>query len=62
MTSAACPSVRTWTSSPARCRDYFTVQGWVDFNNGEHGVTIATPENPMVQLGDFHFAHNQSEM
>ncbi len=44
------------------CRDYFTVQGWVDFNNGHHGVTIATPENPMVQLGDFHFAHNQAEV
>ena len=47
---------------PGSCRDYFTVQGWVDFNNGEHGMTIATPENPMVQLGDFHFAHNQSEI
>lgn len=44
------------------CRDYFTVQGWVDFNNGERGVTIATPENPMVQLGDFHFAHNQQDI
>jgi alpha-mannosidase len=47
---------------PGSCRDYFTVQGWVDFNNGEHGVTIATPENPMVQLGDFHFAHDQPEV
>ncbi|MBI5353945.1 MAG: hypothetical protein HZB50_14985 [Chloroflexi bacterium] len=47
---------------PGSCRDYFTVQGWVDFNNGERGMTIATPENPMVQLGDFHFAHNQSEI
>jgi hypothetical protein len=46
---------------PGSCRDYFTVQGWVDFCNGEHGVTIATPENPMVQLGDFHFAHDQQE-
>jgi alpha-mannosidase len=46
---------------PGVCRDYFTVQGWVDFNDGVRGVTIATPENPMVQLGDFHFAHNQSE-
>jgi alpha-mannosidase len=44
------------------CRDYFTVQGWVDFNNGKHGVTIAAPENPMVQLGDFHFAHNQQDV
>jgi hypothetical protein len=47
---------------PGSCRDYFTVQGWVDFNNGERGVTLATPENPMVQFGDFHFAHNQQEM
>jgi len=46
---------------PGSCRDYFTVQGWVDFNNGKHGMTIATPENPMVQLGDFHFAHDQQE-
>jgi alpha-mannosidase len=38
------------------------VQGWVDFNNGGRGVTIATPENPMLQLGNFHFAHNQSEI
>jgi hypothetical protein len=47
---------------PGTCRDYFTVQGWVDLGNEELGVTIATPENPMVQLGDFHFAHNQSEV
>jgi alpha-mannosidase len=45
---------------PGVCRDYFTVQGWVDFNNGEHGVTIATPDNPMIQLGDFGFAQNRS--
>ena len=25
-------------------------------------MTIATPENPMVQLGDFHFAHNQQDI
>jgi alpha-mannosidase len=43
------------------CRDYFTVQGWVDFSNGERGVTIATPDNPMVQLGDFHFGDFQRE-
>ncbi len=45
---------------PGVCRDYFTVQGWVDFNNGECGVTIATPDNPMAQLGDFSFARNRS--
>jgi len=47
---------------PGSCRDYFTVQGWVDFNNGERGMTIAAPENPMVQLGNFHFAHNQQDV
>ena len=46
---------------PGVCRDYFTVQQWVDFSNEDLGVTIAMPENPMVQLGDFHFAHNQAE-
>jgi alpha-mannosidase len=46
---------------PGVCLDYFTVQGWVDLSNEELGVTVALPENPMVQLGDFHFAHNQAE-
>jgi hypothetical protein len=46
---------------PGVCLDYFTVQGWVDLSNEELGVTVAVPENPMVQLGDFHFAHNQAE-
>ena len=46
---------------PGVCRDYFTVQGWADFNNGECGVTVALPVNPMVQLGDFHFGQHQSE-
>jgi alpha-mannosidase len=46
---------------PGVCRDYFTVQHWVDFSNAEHGVMIATPENPLVQLGDFHFGHYQQE-
>src|SRR5688500_5402162 len=46
---------------PGVCLDYFTVQGWVDLSNEELGVTVAMPENPMVQLGNFHFAHNQAE-
>ncbi len=45
---------------PGCCRDYFTVQRWVDLSNGAFGVTVACSINPMVQLGDFHFAHNQS--
>jgi hypothetical protein len=46
---------------PGVCQDYFTAQGWVDLSKEELGVTVAIPENPMVQLGDFHFAHNQAE-
>jgi hypothetical protein len=46
---------------PGVNRDYFTVQRWVDLNNMQRGVTIATPINPLVQLGDFHFAHNQAQ-
>lgn len=46
---------------PGACRDYFTVQGWVDFSNQERGVTIALPENPMVQIGGFHFGRYQQE-
>ncbi len=46
---------------PGSCMDYFTVQNWVDFSNQDLGVIIATPDNPMVQLGDFHFAKHQSE-
>jgi hypothetical protein len=46
---------------PGVCRDYFTTQNFVDFNDGRLGVTIATPDNPMVQLGDFHFGDNQYE-
>ena len=44
---------------PGVCRDYFTVQNWVDFANQQRGMMIATPENPLVQLDNFHFAHYQ---
>jgi hypothetical protein len=44
---------------PGVCRDYFTAQGWVDFSNNRLGMTVALPENPMFQLGDFHFGHYQ---
>lgn len=40
---------------PGCCHDYFTAQNWVDFSDDDSGVTIALPENPLVQLGDFSF-------
>lgn len=45
---------------PGVCYDYFTAQQWVDFSNDEVGVTIALPDNPIVQVGDFHFGDNQA--
>lgn len=44
---------------PGACRDYFTVQRWVELANASWGVTVATPDAPMVQLGGFHFGDNQ---
>ena len=46
---------------PGACRDYFTVQRWLDFSNDDFGVTVATPNAPMVQLGDFSFGQKRSE-
>lgn len=46
---------------PGVCRDYFTVQDWLDFNDGQRGVVVGLPDNPLVQLGDFHFAHDQQD-
>jgi alpha-mannosidase len=44
---------------PGVCFDYYTAQQWVDLSNDDYGVTVALPDNPMVQLGDFHFGANQ---
>jgi alpha-mannosidase len=44
---------------PGVCYDYYTAQGWVDLSNPQRGVTVALPDNPMVQFGDFHFGKNQ---
>ncbi|MAF09918.1 hypothetical protein CMK11_05640 [Candidatus Poribacteria bacterium] len=33
------------------CRDWLVAQNWVDFSNDRFGVTIATPDAPLVQLG-----------
>lgn len=33
------------------CKNYFTVQRWVDVSNAEYGVTWATVDAPLVELG-----------
>ena len=43
------------------CKDYFTTQNWVDLSGAEWGITIACPENPMVQFGDFTYGRDLRE-
>jgi alpha-mannosidase len=36
---------------PGACRNYFTVQRWVDVSNDDYGVTLATIDAPLVEIG-----------
>jgi len=33
------------------CKNYFTVQRWVDVSGSKHGVTLATPDSPLIEIG-----------
>ena len=33
------------------CKNYLTVQDWVDIQNNEKGITLFTPDVPMVEIG-----------
>jgi alpha-mannosidase len=46
---------------PGACKDYFSVQRWVDVSNRDMGVMVGCPLNPMVQLGGFNFGRNRDE-
>jgi alpha-mannosidase len=34
------------------CKNFFSVQSWVDISNREYGVTWATPNAPLVEIGE----------
>jgi len=36
---------------PGACKNWFTVQRWVDIANHDYGVTWATPDAPLVEIG-----------
>jgi len=36
---------------PGSCKNYFTVQRWVDVSNQDYGVTWTTVDAPLVELG-----------
>ncbi|MBN2313425.1 MAG: hypothetical protein JXM79_05810 [Sedimentisphaerales bacterium] len=33
------------------CKNYFTVQRWIDISNADYGVTLATPDAPLIEVG-----------
>jgi alpha-mannosidase len=36
---------------PGACKNYFTVQRWVDVSNNDYGITWATPDAPLIEVG-----------
>jgi alpha-mannosidase len=36
---------------PGSCKNYFSVQRWVDISNQEFGITLITPDAPLVEMG-----------
>jgi alpha-mannosidase len=36
---------------PGACKNFFSVQSWVDVSNDQRGITWATPDAPLVEIG-----------
>jgi len=36
---------------PGSCKNFFSVQSWVDVSNDERGVTWASPDAPLIEIG-----------
>ncbi len=36
---------------PGACRNWFTVQRWVDVSNDKRGITWLTPDAPLIEIG-----------
>jgi alpha-mannosidase len=36
---------------PGSCKNFFSVQSWVDVSNADNGVTVATPNSPLIEIG-----------
>jgi alpha-mannosidase len=40
---------------PDTCRDFLSVQRWIDLSDDEYGIQIVTPDLPLWMLGDISF-------
>lgn len=38
---------------PNACRDFYAIQSWVDLSDDQRGMTVASPDAPMIHLGGF---------
>ena len=38
---------------PIACRDFMSVQGWMDLSNDDRGITLALPDTPLICWGEF---------
>jgi alpha-mannosidase len=47
---------------PGACRDWATVDGFVSVHQPGFGVTLYCPDAPMVQIGGFNWAKNQTRI
>lgn len=47
---------------PGSCRDWVTVGNWVAVHNETHGLTVASPDAPLFQIGDFNFGKRQEQV
>ena len=47
---------------PGSCRDYTTVGQWVALHNSQRSITLACPDAPLMQIGDFNFAKVQQQV
>ncbi len=45
---------------PGSCKNYFTVQRWVDVSDDQKGITWFTPDAPMIELGHITTDANQT--
>jgi hypothetical protein len=47
---------------PGSCRDWLAVSRWISMHNGQHGVTLACPDAPLVQPAGFGWGQHRQNV